>query len=171
MYLRFIFSAIFLIHSPCAMSAIENDALVVFDTMCVSTDADIEVVVKMASASKAKPIPKSVLDLDQAMARNGGFGYVMKFNENKFILMVTPKKSCSVIVQNASPANMKNILLSNYPLIKYREDSSGTQVMTMYKMMPPSEQKGGVIIFNATKSGFGADNSISLGFIAVNHQR
>lgn len=171
MYIQLIFGAIFLIYSSRAMSAIENDALVVFDTMCVSTDADVEVIVKMASASKAKPIPKSVLDLDQAMARNGGFGYVMKFNENKFILMVTPKKSCSVIVQNVSPENMKNILLSNYPLIKYREDFSGTQVMTLYKIMPPSEQKGGVIMFNATKPGFGADNSISLGFVAASHQR
>lgn len=145
-------------------AATENDALVLFDAICISTDADINVIEKMAAAYKAKPIPKEALEADQAIARNGGKGYIMRINKSKLAVMVTLKRSCAVMAQNISPEIMKNILLKNYPLSKEGEDSSGTQIMTIYRLIPPSRYSGGVIVLNITKPGFGADNSASFGF-------
>lgn len=148
-----------------AISATENDAMILFDAICLSTDADMELIEKMAAAHKAKPIPKEVLLADQAMARDGGKGYIFKINKSRLIVMATSKKACTVLAQNVSSEVLKNLILNNYPLSKYHEDASGTQIMTMYKINPPSKYKSGVINLNITKQGFGADNSASLGFL------
>lgn len=156
---------IFALLSSQATSSTSSDAVVLFDALCIGAEADINVIEKMATAAGAKPISQESLQADQAIAQHGGKGYVLNRNNHKFFIMVTTKRGCSIIAQDTSAPEIKKLLEQNYPIAKQNEGESGTQVITSWKIVHPSMHKGGTIVLNAAKPGFGADNAISLGFL------
>lgn len=146
-------------------AATPNDAFALFDALCVGTDSDLKLVERMALAAGATPIPLDMLNLDRAIAQYGGSGFILTRGGSKYSVMVTPSRGCSILAVGISAAEVRRLLVTNYSLGKAVQDSSGTQVVTLWLVAAPSRHKGGVIMLNVPKLGFGADNALSIGFV------
>lgn len=162
---RWVLGFIFFTSSVHAATAVENDALALFDAMCISTEADMAVIERMAIASGAKAVPPDALSLDQAMSQDDGKAFVVKHNGRKFLLAVTKKRACSVLISNVSSAKLKRLIQDNYSLSAERKESSGPKIVSLWKIVPPSIYKGGIVSLTSFKKGFGVDNAVTLGFM------
>lgn len=146
-------------------AATPNDAFALFDALCVSTNSDLALVERMALAANAKPIPPEMLNLDQAMAEHGGKGFLITRGGAKYSVAVTRNRGCSVLAVGVLPVEIRKLLQTNYPLGKPTQDSSGTQNITLWPIVAPSRYRGGVIMLNVPKPGFGVDDALSIGFV------
>ncbi|MDM0030465.1 hypothetical protein [Variovorax saccharolyticus] len=153
---------------PSVAFATPKDMLMLMDSLCIATDGDVQVMEKMVLARGGKELPQSVINADPASAKYGGKGFTLTLNLKKYAVMATTRGACSILEQDVSPADLKNLqkeIADNFPLEAPQLDSSGGQNIILWKIKFPSAAKGGVIMLNAAKPGFGADGAVSLGFI------
>lgn len=153
---------------PSIALANPKDMLMLMDSLCMATDGDVKVIEKMVLARGGKELPQSVINADPAAARYGGMGFTLTINQSKYAVMATNRGACSILQQGVSPADVQSLhkeITGNFTLETPHKDSSGGQNMTLWKLKSPSCLKGGVIMLNAAKNGFGADGAVSIGFI------
>lgn len=159
-----LFSTVLLLVSTA--NATPEDALALFDALCIGTDGEIAVVEKMAVAIGGKQIPAAVMNADPAIARLGGKGFFFDKNGKRYSVAATPNGACSLMAQKTSSADMQGLLLKNYKLVSPSRDESGPQVVTAWKFLSSSGSDKGSIVLNSAKPGFGVDGALSLGYLA-----
>jgi hypothetical protein len=125
----------------------------------------LKVIEKVALAAGGNEIPPNVMNADRAVAEFGGKGFILQRNGKRYSVAATPNRACSVIAQDVQAAEVRRLLLANYPLTLPQSDSSGPQVVTIWRGGAPSRLEGAAVTLNAAKPGFGVDNAVSLGYI------
>lgn len=150
---------------PLVAMANPKDMLMLMDSLCMATDAEIPVIEKMVLARGGKALPANVMNADPAAAKYGGKGFTLTINEKKYAVMATNNGGCAVLGQTISALELRKLIVANYQVLKPDVDSSGGQNVTLWKIKAPSQYQGGAIILNAAKEGFGADGAVSIGFL------
>lgn len=146
-------------------SASPADAITLFEAMCIATEGDVKVIERMALAAGGQEIPPKMMRADRAVAEFGGKGFILERNGKRYSVAATPNRACSVIAQDVQATEVRRLLLVNYPLTLPQSDSSGLQVVTMWRVGAPSRLEGAAVTLNAVKPGFDVDNAVSLGYM------
>lgn len=132
-----------------------QDILQAFDWICISTDAKIVTIEKMAKSSGAKKLPPEALAWDQAIAVHGGNGYAFKINSLRFGVAVTKIGTCAIAIPlNTQKFEIIQIFEKNYLLTKPFIEESGPQIRYFYKIIEPSIYAGGFLFFIFPKPEF-----------------
>jgi hypothetical protein len=150
---------------PAPALASPADAIAAFDGHCVATGASLPVIERMALASKARPVPKEVVDQDPAAARFGGKGFGFLTGSIRFVVIATERNTCAVVLIGEDPSAITAIVERTYPLAKPHVETAGPQVTRMYRLLQPSVLAGGYLSVTVPKPGFGADGLVSIGYI------
>lgn len=146
-------------------NAAAKDLLVLIDSLCVGSQGKADVVEKMVLAQGGKRLPQSFVDADPVGAKNGGRAFSLKFNSERYFIMITEPGGCGILSQTSNADEVRSGLVKLYELKKIDVDSSGPQVVTTWKINGPAGSERGGFSLNVVKPGFGADGALSLGYI------
>ncbi|ONN64866.1 hypothetical protein [Herbaspirillum sp. VT-16-41] len=165
MNMKIIVGLILCLLAPVAAHSNSKDLLILLDSLCIGTGANINTIEKMVLAQGGKVLPKSFVDADPVGAKMGGKAFSIKMNGEKYFLMAVERGGCSILSQTTSTKEFESALTKTYQLVKIGVDSSGPQVVTNWEMIGPSRTRTGVLTLNIVKPGFGADGALSVGFV------
>ena len=160
-------AALSLLAQAPAVRASPQDALTAFDGLCVATDGKLALIEKLAKSKGAKSLPKEALAGDIAFSRFGGKGFAFQDGSFKYAVVATNIGTCSVLVMESSVESLVSLIERNYALSKPYVESSGPQIVRMYKAVETSSLAGSKISIMAPKAGFTEKPYYSIGFIPV----
>lgn len=145
--------------------ASESDMVYLLDGYCVRTEVKTELVEKMLIAAGGKKAPDSIVGKSPAMISHGGFAYLMKFKENKYIIALTNSGGCTVMRPNVKASEIEASLKRNYPLTNYVYDDAGVQVEKMWNIGGRSIYSGGVFSLTSPKKEFEQGGAVTVSYI------
>lgn len=155
----------FMVTTPRLALARDADVIALLDGLCIATQGELAVVEKMVKAIGGREIPQNTITADQAIARNGGKGFLISRNNEKFMVGITANGACSILAKNGNRKAIQEMLEKNYSLSTRQETSFGPQVITTWNMREPKSFAGSKIALISAKPGYGADGAISVGYI------
>lgn len=129
----------------------EQKALEVFDSACVRNFNGEAGLADIAKYFGGKEIDKEKLKFDPVMKSLGGRGFIIPYQEEKYIVMQATSGGCTLIVEKSNNDAITNIIKKNYPLKLAHAESSGVQVTNTFIIKNESILEGNVIIISYGK--------------------